>query len=269
MNFLNPFLKTKILFRIMVPVISFTMICGNTIAQNAKNTSITVPQWTTEQDYTEPHLSGKWHGEMKKIITVLASWIQEAWPDSQQCNPAWSGAYFSSKANALPVLKYELRAGFSGGHFNITVNDHSLLEQSLVCYRTSWSLLRPMKELYKGILYNEITGEKEDTAASPQTTRTWLITRAGKLPYTFITRREYLEEAKKEILMDKERVREHLKQLIPLRSAEEQEAAKKRDLQEIGNMYNGMMRANRERIYLEAYRPDSVYFNETLSARAA
>jgi hypothetical protein len=280
----------------MVFVICFTLTCYHSFAQNAKISSIIVPQWATEQDYTEPHLSGKWHGEMKKVIMVLASWMQESYPDPHEFNPAWSGAYYSGKDNVLPVLKYEMRVGFypedssnlsagpnqgttvtsatsfpehtMKGRFVITVNDLSLLQQSLVCYRTPYALLRPMKELDKGVYYNEINDEKEDTAELP-VTRRWLITYAGKLPYTFISRKEYLEEAKKELMTDKERVREHLKQLIPMRSPEEEEAAKKRDLQEIENMYSGTVRANRKRIYLESYKPDSVYFNETLSSRAA
>src|SRR5882724_2554391 len=206
MIFSKLFLKTKPFLRGMLYLIPVTLIAINSIAQNAKHTpiafstsaipvtstSVAVPQWATEQDYTEPHLSGKSRVEMKKTITVLASWIQDAYPDPRECNPAWSGAYFSSKINPLPVLKYEMRAGFytssdapgKGSRLVITINDLSLLQQSLVCHRTPYALVRPMKELDKGILYNEITDEKDDSAGL-RVTRKWLITYAGKLPFTF------------------------------------------------------------------------------------
>jgi hypothetical protein len=208
--------------------------------------------------------------------------MQQGYADVPGCTPSWGGAYFSNKTTAFPLFRYEMRAGFSRedagnanaqpgkrSRFVITVNDLSTLQQAFLLNGNSYGLVAPMKQLYRGILYNETVSEKEDTVAASRVTKSWLITYADSLPYTFVSRKEYLQQAEKEITADKESLRQHMMQLMPVKTAEEEEATKKREIQEIENMYSGIMRANRTRMYLESYIPDSVYFKEAFTKNSA
>lgn len=221
---------------------------------------------------------------MKKIVGSLSSWLQLGCTDSLDCTPAWCGAYYSNKGNVFPLYKYEMRAGFYTGpignlneepgkeaRFAITANDLSVLQQGFELNGNSYLSIRPLKALYQGILCTTFTNEKEegDAEAPGRLTRAWLVSYADQLPYTPISRREYLETAKKEIVSDKDRLKEDLKQRIPVKTAGEEEAAKKREIQEIENMYTGAMRDNRVRMYLSSYKPDSVYFKEKFTALSA
>ena len=280
---MKPFLsrlKNTFCLKTLVPVISLMMIGGNILAQNAKAPVISVSQWKKQDDYMEERLPGKVHGEIKKIIDGLASWMQQGYMDAQGCTPAWSGAYFSNKSNTFPLFRYEMRAGFYSenaasaepgkeSRFTITVNDLSTLQQAFLLDGNSYGLLSPMKQLYNGVRYNETINAKDDTVPASRMTRNWLISYSDSLPYTFVSRKEYLQLAKKEISADKESLRQQMMQLMPVKSAEEEEATKKREIQEIENMYSGIMRANRTRMYLESYKPDSVYFKEAFTVKSA
>ena len=98
-------------------------------AQNAARTRlVTTTPWQKQDDYSESRLPGKLVTEMKKIVTGLATWAQQSGVDSLGCTPTWNGAYYSNKNNAIPLFKYDIRAGFSTGNsqFIITANDLSV-----------------------------------------------------------------------------------------------------------------------------------------------
>lgn len=142
--------------------------------------------------------------------------------------------------------------------FVITVNDLAVLQQTFSLNGNDYLSLPPVQAIYDGAGYSGTAGEK-----------TWLIPYAGRLPYTVLTRKEYLEEAKKEIAADKQRLKEDLQQRIPVKTAEEEEAAQKREIEAIGSMYSGATRDSRVRSYLATYKPDSVYFKEVFARQSA
>src|SRR5450755_4376132 len=130
MKALIPSLKSKAVLKAIVLVLSLMMTTAIAFAQNAKTTPISVSQWKKQDDYMEERLPGKAHGEIKKVIDGLASWMQQGYSDIQGCTPAWNAAYFSSKTNTFPLFRYEMRAGFykeeagagKESRFTITVN---------------------------------------------------------------------------------------------------------------------------------------------------
>jgi hypothetical protein len=241
-------------------------------AQSSARTSLTsLTSWQKQEDYFESRVSGKLSSEMKKVVGSLAVWAQQASLDSLGCTPAWCGAYFGARSNVFPLLQYEMRAGFftgDAGMLNagagkesrlvITVNDLSALQQTFSLNGNDYLSLPPVQEVYDGVGYSGTAGEK-----------IWVITYAGRLPYTVLTRKEYLEEAKKEIAADKQRLKEDLQQRIPVKTAAEEEAAQRREIEAIGSMYSGVTRDSRVRSYLASYKPDSVYFREVFAGQSA
>jgi len=239
-------------------------------------------KWQKQEDYTESRLPAKLYGEMKKIVGSLSSWLQLGCTDALEGSPVWCGAYFSNKGNAVPLYKYEMRAGFYNGQagnlndepgkegrFVITANDLSSLQQPFEINGNAYLSVRPLRLVYQGIRCDSFSTEKEEGESQGRLTRSWLVSYAESLPYTLISREEYLEAAKKEIHADKDKLKEELRQRIPVKTAEEEESAKKREILEIENMYTGAMRDNRVRMYLASYKPDSVYFNEKFTALSA
>ena len=248
---------------------------------SAKTPLITTTPWQKQEDFLESHLPGKATTEMKKIVGGLASWAQQSGVDSLGCSPAWCGAYFSNKTNAFPLFKYEMRAGFYTGEIGvvnaepgkesrlvITANDLSVLQQTFSLNGNDYLSLPSMTQQYDGIQYGEWTGSKEDSSDT-RLTKAFLITYEGRLPYTILSRKQYLEEAKKEIAADKQRLKEDLQQRIPVKNAQQEEAVKQREIEAIGNMYSGATRDSRVRSYLASYKPDSIYFKEVFASESA
>jgi hypothetical protein len=242
---------------------------------------VTVTSWQKQEDHIESRLPGKLSVEMKKMVGSMASWAQQAPVDSLGCIPAWCGAYFGARSNIFPLFQYEMRSGFFMGGVGdlnaapgkesrlvITANDLAGLQRTFSLNGKDYITLPPMQEIYDGVRYSEAAGERENAQDSSRT-KTWLITFAGQLPYSVLSRREYLEEAKREIAADKQRVKEDLQQRIPVKTAQEEEAAQKREIEAIGNMYSGTTRDSRVRSYLASYKPDSVYFREVFARESA
>lgn len=251
-------------------------------AQSSTRTPlVTTAAWQKQEDYMESRLPGKLGTEMKKIVGSLASWAQRSGVDTLGCIPAWCGAYFTNKANAFPLFKYEMRSAFFTGEISalnagpgkasslvITANDLAALQQTFSINGNDYLSLPAMQQAYDGVQYAEWTAEKEE-ASEARRTRTWVISYAGRMPYSILSRKEYLEEAKKEITADKQRLKEDLQQRIPVKTAQQEEAEQKREIESIGAMYSGATRDSRVRSYLASYKPDSVYFKEVFDGQSA
>ena len=282
--------RPRILFFVKIPFLIFflllwtSLLPGGAFAQSAtaKGPSITVTQWQRQEDYIEPHLPGRQLTEMKKTVSTLASWLQQGASESPECTPAWCGAYYSNKGNAVPLFKYELRTGFftgemgqlsaepgREGRFAITVNDLSALGQTFSLNGTDYVAVRPMRACYQGIQYSEWTNTQEDTSQGSRQTRVWLITYADSLPFVYMNRKEYLELAQKEIAANKAALKADLQLRIPVKSAAEEEADKARELQSMAQTYSGSTLANMQRRFLASYKPDSIYFKEVFSSQSA
>ncbi|HVW62115.1 MAG TPA: hypothetical protein VHC48_18825 [Puia sp.] len=64
----------------------------------------------------------------------------------------------------------------------ITVNDLSVLQQTFSLNGNDYLSLPPVQEVYDGVGYSGTAGEK-----------IWVITYAGRLPYTVLTRKSFLQ----------------------------------------------------------------------------
>jgi len=271
----------KQLYVLLLHLACLFTVCSH--AQGLTKSTITTgyPEWKKEDDYMDQRLPNKLVAEMKKIMSVLSLSVQSVYPEPQGCDATWQGAYFSNKENAFPLFKYEMRSRFYIGdsgssdpgsrkesRFTITANDLSLLQQPFDLNGKTYPSVRLMKPVFNGIWYDAFRNDKEDTAAGFRQIKTWLISYPDSLPYFFMTRKEYLEQALQEIAAGKEGLKEDLKQRIPVKSFEEEEATKKREIAEIENTYSGVAGSNLVKRWLASYKPDSVYFKEVFTAKA-
>ncbi|MDO6431498.1 hypothetical protein Q4E93_12915 [Flavitalea sp. BT771] len=242
---------------------------------------VTTTAWQKQEDYMESRLPGKLVTEMKKTVGSLASWAQRSGVDSLGCTPAWCGAYFSNKTNAFPLFKYEMRSAFftgevgflnagagKGSSLVITANDLAILQQTFSLNGNDYLSLPAMQQTHDGVQYAEWMTEKDETAEARRA-RSWVISYAGRMPYSILSRKQYLEEAKKEIAADKQKLKEDLLQRIPVKTAQQEEVEQKREIESIGAMYSGATRDSRVRSYLASYKPDSVYFKEVFADQSA
>jgi hypothetical protein len=79
------------------------------------------------------------------------------------------------------------------------------------------------------------------------------------LPYTPISRKEYLQMVIADLNAAKARIVAQVKDRVPVRSAEEEAASKKRDLDELNTRYSGSELELRVKMYNEQYVSDADY----------
>jgi hypothetical protein len=98
----------------------------------------------------------------------------------------------------------------------------------------------------------------------------WLVTaRPDVQPYTPITRKEYLEISIAWLGDTKAQITTGVKQRTPVRSKEEQEVAKQRDMDEYKSRYSGDELKMRVQMYMEHYKSDEDYLKEHIDQATA
>jgi len=90
-----------------------------------------------------------------------------------------------------------------------------------------------------------------------------------QLPYTPITRKEYLQEARAELTNIKNGIIEKIKLRTPVRSAAIQEAEKKAAIDELNHSYSGADLEVRTRLFLRNYQPDEAYLQGSIEKATA
>jgi hypothetical protein len=98
----------------------------------------------------------------------------------------------------------------------------------------------------------------------------WLVTaRPDVLPYTPISRQEYLEISIDVLNNNKAGIIADVKGRTPVASTEEQAAAKKRELDELNSRYSGPELQMRTQMYLDHYKSDEDYLKENIDKATA
>jgi hypothetical protein len=101
-------------------------------------------------------------------------------------------------------------------------------------------------------------------------TKLWLVTpKTDELPYTVLTRKDYLEKVIVSLNTTKQHIIADVKQKAPTRTTADQEAQKNKDLESFRATYTGSELEMRQRNYLENYKSDEDYQKEKIVAATA
>jgi len=215
------------------------------------------PNWEKQQDHINGRIARTTLDKMRYTTESLAGFLQDSALSIEQYSPVWHGEYFPERSGVASLTRFGLSCSFYGADGRnkadllIMANDISPMLGSIVVNNKNFSTLKP-------------------AASTNEPTRFWLVTAGDDhLPYTPISRKEYLQEAIAELAATKEDLISRLKTQIPIRSAAIQEAEKTSAINEINNTWTGAEREVRTRIFLKNYCSDEDFLKNSIQKHTA
>jgi len=219
------------------------------------------PQWKKEQDQVIGRISNSKLAKMKNITGAIIAFFQDSCLSEGSYSPVWHGEYYSEKTSPGPIAKFYVECNFSDQKalLTITANDISPLLNHLVVNNQDFLTIKPVIAVRNDCPYFEYNRSK-----------TWLITANNQqLPYTPVTRKEYLQEARKEVTIIKNSISDYIKQTRPVRPAAVQEAEKKATIDQLTAVYSGVDLQVRMKQLLNNYKTDEEYLKEGMEKGTA
>jgi len=215
------------------------------------------PTWEKEKDHLNGRIARTTLDRMRLTTETLAGFLQDSALSIEQYSPVWHGEYFPEKSGVASLTRYGLSCSFYGadGHNKadllIMANDISPMLGSMVVNNKKFSTVRPAISANEPVRFQLVTTDNDH------------------LPYTPISRKEYLQEATADLAATKEDLISRLKAQIPIRSAAVQEAEKTNAINEINNTFTGAEREVRLRIFQKNYRSDEDFLKASIEKHTA
>ncbi|HWK04623.1 MAG TPA: hypothetical protein VNS58_13375 [Puia sp.] len=212
------------------------------------------PQWEKEQDQINGHISNTRLSKMRSVTDAIVTFFHDSCLSDIQAAPLWHGEYFSEKTSAAPQIKFGVFCNFyeQKARLTVTANDISMLLDHLVINNQDFLTIKIANAVKNDCPYFEYDNN-----------RVWLVTTGNtQLPYTPVTRKEYLQQASQELTAIKNSIAADWKQKTTVRPAAVQEAEKKATLDQLSSMYSGMDLQVREKMFLRDYKTDEEYLKE-------
>lgn len=246
-----------------MPVVS----CAQTLAKNdlisipygsSEVSTLSPREWVKEEDRVNGRIPRTKLIKMQRFTDTMVAFLHDSCFSEGDFNPLWHGEYFSGK------FGIQCRMEDNKSQLTIMANDMSPLLRYLTVNGKEYAGIRPPDGLQKDCPYIEYEDENHIQ------TITWLVTnRRRQMPYTPITRREYLQEARAELTNIKNGIIANIKLKTPVRSAAVQEAEKKAAIDELNNSYSGADLQVRMRLFLKNYQNDEAYLLDLMAKGTA
>jgi hypothetical protein len=233
--------------------------------------------WNRGKDIVFKEFPKEYSKETKKLLDSMAIWTARSFGTlSGFATPAssieWHAIYLPKPVNR-PIAAYQLKAtipvGTGAGLLTISANDLSMFGQPFLLNGNTRSLLEAVERKDSGVYSTSWQYAHPDRGGKTSLVKAWLICFTDSLPYVVVDRREYFEEAIKELETAKDSVKWEIRLEMPGKNAQAEEAYRKNELREIANSFTGNDRLQRERDFWIIYKPDSVFQEDTLNSRAA
>jgi len=236
------------------------------IAVATHNPNDKSPEWKKQQDRVNGRIPRNTLEKMKSTTETLAGFFQDSSFSTGQYNPVWHGEYFPERSGTASLTRFAFSSSFydneatrSTADLLIMANDISPMTQAVKVNGHDFISLKPASSATTNCPYFEFTPADASAVASIRL-KFWLVsTDNTRLPYTPVTRKEYLQEARAELIATKTRIIDRIKEQSPVRSTAIQEAEKKQAIDEINNTWSGAERELRMRLFLKNYLSDEDY----------
>jgi hypothetical protein len=234
--------------------------------------------WIKTKDTVYKAFPKEYSREVKKILDSMAVWMAGSLNKlggfgTPTSAIEWHALYLPKPESSQSVATYEMKAtipvGTGTGLLTLAVNDLSNIGQPLLLNGHSRWLIGSMEQKDSGIYSTRWERANEDSTRKPKGINSWLICFSDSLPYAFVDRREYFEEALMELDASKDSIKQEIRVETHGKNAQQEEAYIKSELQAIANSFTGNNRLQRERDFWLIYKPDSAFEEDTLNARAA
>lgn len=226
------------------------------------------PVWEKEQDQVNGHIRNSKLAKMKNVSEAIIAFFHDSCLSEATYSPVWHGEYFSEKNSPGPAMKFGVACHFydQKAHLTITANDLSLLLDHFVVNDQDFLTIKVPTEIKNNCPYfeNAVTGSEG------QRSKTWLVAAGdNQLPYTPVTRKEYLQEARAEVNIIKNSFLSYIKLATPVRPASVQDAAKKTILDQYAAIYTGIDLQVRTKLFLKNYKTDEEYLKDNIEKGTA
>ena len=225
-------------------------------------------QWQKNADLVIGHIRNTTLNRMKNTTADIISCFRDSILTQGEFSPVWHGEYFPA-VNGGPQIRFGVRCIFynnedsaqdSNNDLTVFANDISPLLGHLKLNFTEYTTVKSAGD----------QGYYEFDMANGLHVKAWLITAdSTSSPYIAVSRKEYLEEAKKELDALKDIVISDDRGRIHIRTAAEQEAEKQQMLQQLRSTYSGVELETRTRIYLNNYMKDPDLLIQTIARDVA
>jgi hypothetical protein len=256
-------LATSILFSLgLSPIFAFAQDLAFS-NRNAETTAVRM-EWSKAEDQVNGLISKDKLDKMKELSGALVNFLRDSCLGGGGSNlgrGTWHGEYNSGKNSPGAQLKYGVTCHFAeqNADLSITANDLQPLLDQLVVNGQHYLTMRIAS-----------ASEKHTSYFADDQTKMWLVTASkGQLPFIAVTRKEYLAEAKAELLAMVKSIEAGWKLKIPVRSAAAQEAERKAVIDQLKSMYSGTDLAIRVRVYLQSYKSDEEFLKANIAAETA
>jgi hypothetical protein len=225
-------------------------------------------QWQKNADLVIGHIRSTTLNRMKNTTADIISCFRDSILTQGEFSPVWHGEYFPA-VNGGPQVRFGVRCIFynnedstqdSNNDLTVFANDISPLLGHLKLNFTEYTTVKTAGD----------QGYYEFDMANGLHVKAWLITAdSTSSPYIAVSRKEYLQEAKKELDALKDIVISDDRGRIHIRTAAEQEAEKQQLLQQLRSTYSGIELETRTRIYLNNYMKDPDLLIQTIARDVA
>ena len=280
---MRPLHVTILTFVLASPLLSFA---NGSFDDSTKNRPSI--HWKKTDDEINGKISKVQLAKLKATTETLHTVLQDSIFGATSLESVWHGEYTANKTGAL--INYGIYCDFAStadrvatnapAGLSITINDFSSLVGHVTLANKDYMTLPIATGVRNECPYFEFRGEAasgdatsrsaaSDNAHTPNRS-SWLVTaRPDVLPYTPITRKEYLEISIEGLNDNKAHIIADVKGRTPVASAEAQAAAKKRELDELSSRYSGAELSMRTQMYLDHYKSDEDYLKENIDKATA
>jgi hypothetical protein len=235
------------------------------------------PSWKKEHDRVDGHIDHALLKEMAQTTDTIIALLKDSGLSIGSFLPSWHGEFVSDKRSLSSRMNFGLECQFQGNaHISVIANNFDVVfRDTLFVNGKIFQTLKVPPVRKNGFSCFEYLVSDQDPLAGVATSaedttsgqtlhrKLWLITSdSAKLPYTAVTKREYLDAAIQEVKLEKEKLTADIKARTPVKSPEAQKAEKEHEIDEIRQTYSGSESEMRVRRFLEAYKSDEDYLNE-------
>ena len=247
-------------------------------SSNTTARKLLAPGWNKQDDQVTGSINRDILARMKTINNQLIGFLYDSCLDGPAHHGSWHGEFRSDKSDSTGS-RFGIKCSFpAAATLEITANNLSPLMRPVTVYGHEYNALIPTKTVRNGCPYFEPpyqaegamvvairTGEKN----APQI-NTWLVTaHTGDLPYTPMSRKEFLGAMSISLKANKDALIGTIKEKNHVRTQPEQEASKQKTLESLGTTYSGAELQMRRRNYLDHYKSDEEDLKEIIDAQTA
>jgi len=244
--------------------------------------------WQKVDDRMTGSISRIQLNSFKTINSGLIHYLHDSCLTGEAFHPTWRGDFKAERSGTSLSMRFGIHCRFPAAGaasdnmsrpaatLSIIANDLSALTRQVSVYGKDYTSLIPSKGVRNDCPYFELASRPalhpaEDAPGDgfPHS-GLWLIaTNNDDLPYTILSRKDFLEQVKASLNTNKEAMINSIKAKTPVRSQADQNADKEKAMDALSHTYSAAELEMRKRSFLEQYRSDEDILKEDIAKQTA